>query len=134
MEDLFARLVLGHFVGDYLFQNVLMMLNKSKTFDKSKKGLDGIIWCTIHSLVYTAIVCLFLWTINPWIVIAVFVSHWPIDRWSLAGKWMRLIGSRNLGEVYFSKEIDAAFWVVVYVVTDNTMHILLVWLATKWLM
>lgn len=126
-EDIFARLILGHFAGDYLLQNKAMMLNKSKP------GFHGIFWCTLHCLVYTAVVCLFLWTINPLVAIAVFISHWPIDRWSLASKWMKLIRSREPGVLYFVKEADAAFYCIVYVAIDNTMHILLMWLAIKWL-
>lgn len=118
-------LLLGHFVGDYLLQNRAMMLNKSK------KGREGIFWCTLHCTIYTAIVCLFLWTLNPLIVAIVFVSHWPIDRWSLANKWIRLIRGRDPNATYFSKEIDMAFYAIVYVVTDNTMHILLIWLAMQ---
>lgn len=119
--------ILGHFIGDYLLQNKAMMLNKSK------KGFRGALWCTLHCAIYTAVVCLFLWTANPWIILAVFLSHWPIDRWSLAIKWMQLIKSRDPNETYFSKETDSAFYAIVYVVTDNTMHILLIWLALRFL-
>jgi len=122
------RIILGHLVGDYLLQNKAMMLNKSK------KGVKGALWCTLHCAIYTAVVCLFLWTANPWIILAVFLSHWPIDRWSLAVKWMQLIKSRDPHETYFSKEIDAAFYAIVYVAIDNTAHILLIWLAAKLLM
>lgn len=122
---MFERIILGHFVGDYLLQSKAMMLKKSE------KNIHGILWCTLHCLIYTATVCLFLWTINPWMTIAIFVSHWPIDYWSLGGKWMRLIRSRDPKDNFVA---NAAFYAIVYVVTDNTWHILLIWLAAKWLL
>ena len=121
---MFERIILGHLVGDYLLQTKTMMLKKSE------KGFTGIMWCTIHCLIYTATVCLFLWTTNPWIMLAVFLSHWFIDRWSLGAKWMKLIRSRDLKDNYPG---NAFFYVLIYVVTDNTWHILLMWLALHWL-
>jgi len=129
MQDIFARIVLGHLVGDYLLQSKAMALKKSE------KGLTGIAWCTFHSLIYTASVCLFLWTLNPVVVALVFLSHWPIDRWSLASKWLKTIGGRDFIKAYESKEkyreIDIAFSCLVYAVVDNTMHLILLWLIAK---
>ncbi|MFH1423396.1 MAG: DUF3307 domain-containing protein [Candidatus Nealsonbacteria bacterium] len=125
MTDLFARILLGHLVGDYLLQNKAMMLKKSE------KGLNGVLWCTIHCLVYTTAVCLFLWTINPWVIIAVFISHWPIDRWSLGTKWMKLIHSRELKDDYPENKV---FYAIVYVAVDNTWHLVLMWLAINLLL
>ena len=75
---MFTGIVLGHLVADYLLQNKKMAL------EKSAEGIKGIIWCTIHSLIYTATICLFLWRIDWLVALLVFMSHWPIDRWSLA--------------------------------------------------
>ena len=129
MEDLFARIVLGHLAGDYLLQSKAMALKKSE------KGTSGIFWCTVHCLLYTASVCLFLWTAKPLIVTLVFLSHWPIDRWSLASKWLKLIRGRDFVAAYQSQdkywEIDVAFSCLVYAVVDNTIHLILLWLITK---
>lgn len=126
MTDIFARIVLGHLTGDFLFQSKNMALKKSEA------GIKGILWCTFHCLIYTISVCLFLWTIDPVIVGLVFLSHWPIDRWSLGSKWLKLIGGRDFVTAYFSKEkyheIDLAFSCLVYAVVDNTMHLILLWL------
>ncbi len=122
---MFENIILGHLVGDYLLQNKTMMLRKTE------KGFAGYLWCTIHCLVYTATVCLFLWTANPWVILAVFLSHWPIDKWSLGWKWMKLIRGRDPLD---NNPINMVFCAIVYVVVDNTWHILLIWLATKWLM
>ena len=129
MDDLFARLVLGHLAGDYLLQSQAMALNKSLPSWK------GIAWCSWHCLVYTISVCLFLWTINPWVVCLIFASHWPIDRWSLGQKWLDLIKGRNFVMAYYSneqyREVDLTFSCIVYTVVDNTWHVLIMWLIIR---
>lgn len=128
---MFTRIVLGHLVADYLLQNKRMAL------EKSEKGINGIIWCTIHSLIYTATICLFLWRIDWLVVLLVFISHWPIDRWSWASKWLKFIKGRDILAAYQSKEeyheIDLVFSCLVYTVADNTMHLVALWLMNKWL-
>lgn len=127
MTDWFIRILLGHLVGDYLLQSKKMAIRKSQ------KGLSGFFWCTIHSAIYTASVCLFLWTIDPLIVGVVFLSHWPIDRWSLATKWLKLIRGRDFIAALKSKqqswEIDLSFSCIVYTIVDNTLHLIILWLA-----
>jgi len=129
MEGVFAKLVFGHLAGDYLLQS------RSMAFNKGLPSLRGLLWCTWHCLVYTAVMCLFLWTVNPGIMALVFVSHWVIDRWSLAQKWLNLIGGRNFVQAWQSqqqyREIDIAFSILVYAVVDNTLHLLIIWLALK---
>jgi len=115
-----------------LFQSRTMALRKSE------KGFNGILWCTLHCLVYTLSVSVFLWTINPLIVGLIFLSHWPLDKWSLASKWLNLIHGRDFIKAYRSTEeyheIDLAFSCLVYAVVDNTMHLILLWFIVKWLM
>jgi hypothetical protein len=129
MEDLFARIILGHLTGDYLLQCKAMSLKKAD------KNWQGFLWCTWHCLIYTACVCLFLWNFQPLTIGLVFLSHWPIDRYHLASKWLKVIRGRDLLKAYQStdkyREIDIAFSCVVYTVTDNTMHLILLWLITK---
>jgi len=129
MEDMFARIVLGHLAGDYLFQSKAMALKKSEP------GIKGIAWCTLHCAIYTACVCLFLWTTNPITITLVFLSHWPFDRWSLASKWLDIIRGRNIKKAFLSKdkyrEFDLIFSCFVYAATDNTIHLILLWLITK---
>ena len=87
-NEFFALLVMGHLVGDFLLQNKWMAMNKSKNTFK----------CIVHCLLYT----LAVWGFTQHIVtsfywpILIFVSHFPIDRWSLADKWLNLIGARSL--------------------------------------
>lgn len=130
MEDVFAQIVLGHLTADYLLQSKRMALSKSKG------GLGGMVYCAVHCVIYAATVCLFLLRFDPLFFALIFLSHYPIDRWSLAEKWLRLIKGRNFKEAFESKdkyrEFDIAFTCIVYAVADNTMHLVLLWLITKW--
>ena len=129
MEDVFARIVLGHLTGDYLLQNRTMALQKSQ------KNWMGFFWCTWHCVLYTASICLFLWTANPVIIGLVFLSHWPIDRYSLANYWFKFVSRPNIMETFSSqdkyRDIELPFACLIYVITDNTMHLILLWLITK---
>ena len=126
MEGIFARIILGHLIGDYLLQSKTMALKKSE------KGLAGHLYCLIHCLIYTAAVSLMLWTLNPIIICLIFLSHWPIDRWSLASKWLKIIKGRDIATAFYSQkefqQIDLIFSCIVYTVVDNTFHLILLWL------
>jgi len=130
MEDIFARIVLGHLTADYLLQS------KQTALSKSKKGLRGAVCCAIHCTVYATSVCLFLFRFNLLFFVLVFLSHYPIDRWSLAEKWLKLVKGRSLKEAFGSqdkyREFDVVFSCIVYSVADNTMHLVLLWMITKW--
>ena len=132
MADLFVLALLGHLVGDYLLQSKYMALQKSA------HGWLGDQTCTLHVAIYTAAVCMFWWTLDPIVIILVFVPHWIIDRWSLAKPWLKLIGGRSFESAFNSKdkyrEFDIAFTSLVYVVVDNTMHFLSLWLVIKFVM
>jgi len=128
MEDIYVRMFLGHLTGDFLLQSRAMALGKSE------KGVNGYQWCTIHCIIYTIAVCVFLWTYNPLIIGLVFLSHWPIDRWSLTTYWLRVIRGRDLISAYFTKykEYDVAFASIVYTVADNTLHLIALWAITRY--
>lgn len=132
MSELFITAFLGHFVGDYLFQTKYMALNKSES------GWSGFKTCSLHVLVYTAVVCLFLWRADGWLVAAIFLPHWIIDRWSLASVWLKILKGRTFESAYLSRdkyrEFDIAFTSLVYAVVDNTFHLLGLWLVIKFLM
>jgi hypothetical protein len=87
---------------------------------------------------------------NPWMWGMVFLSHFPIDRWGLGQKWLDLIGGRNvmkdwdaaldhirvkngpcllIPEDLHIPSVITAFAAIVYTVTDNTLHILLMFLG-----
>ena len=118
----FWPIVFGHLLADYMFQP------KKMAVEKSKNSLV----CLVHCLIYTASVvgCLAYQNHNVawWLPLVVFVSHYPIDRWSLANHWLKLIKGRNVMDA-FSKENPDPFAAMVYAVVDNTMHLFLLWLV-----
>ena len=136
-DGMFSGLVMGHLVGDYLFQNEWMALNKSRGGNE----IPGL----VHALVYTAAVCLFTADIRAFWVLVVFLSHWPVDRWSLAERWLALIHGRTLEGFMQRGHLDipyrqydhlvegpqnyrilrGGFHGLVYAVTGNTIHLLL---------
>jgi len=137
--------IVGHFVGDYLFQS------KRVAIGKSSPGRGGIGLCVYHCLAYSgwvwAVVVLGMgWLGNDspndlLIVPMVFLTHYPIDRWSLADKWLALVNGRRVGlfdikgpgdgsqfhqeAVVVTHAMQQAFAAIVYTVVDNTLHILL---------
>jgi hypothetical protein len=131
--DFFPALLMGHLTGDFLLQSKWMALNKSGSSFK----------CAVHCLIYTLAVSATTYPIIrgwEWSLF-IFVSHFPIDRWSLADKWLDLINGRSLpdfiknGKSSIPKELDfenyhalrAGFTAVVYTVADNTMHLLIMY-------
>lgn len=160
--DLFAGAMLGHFVGDYLFQNQWMATRKSLP------GMKGHIACTVHVLLYTLAVILFTmplniahgtwWDIfhaplifvqyNPWLHFALIVAipHWIIDRWSLATYWLRLKNGYWMKDTWEKAPVCAtpppdllernvwktAFAAPVYIFNDNTLHWVCLWFTCQW--
>ena len=128
----FAAAVLGHFVGDYIFQNQWMAIGKSQP------GKHGHITCTVHVLLYTLAVALFTgW--HPLFLLAVAVPHWIIDRWSLATfilKWKN--GYHPFTGVWAAEEElplnvwKVAFAAPVYIFNDNTLHWVCLWFTCKY--
>jgi len=131
MLTIFEKIILGHLVGDYLLQS------KKMAITKSNKTLEGWLWCLAHCLLYTLSICLFTSTTEPIKIILIFMSHFPIDRWSWATKWLKLIRGRNLMSKTDKKdklsEIDLSFTTIVYVVVDNTIHLLLMLIIFNYL-
>jgi hypothetical protein len=129
MENIFAQIIFAHVFGDYFLQSKKMALLKSA------RGWRGMFWCAAHSLLYTAGFALFFLNVNPLFLSLVFLSHYPIDRWSLAQKWLDLIGGRNFLHASASldenREINISFSCLVYVVVDNFMHLYAIWLIAK---
>jgi len=145
MLTFFEALLLGHLAGDYIAQNNWMAQRKSA----------HLFPCVVHCLIYTAAVIAFTHSfftsaMLPWWACIVFLSHFPVDRWSLADKWLRLIRGRSL-VVYLEhghEEIPAdknssewsnywslrgGFTALVYAATDNTFHLLLMLAGARWL-
>lgn len=130
------NLLLGHLVGDFLLQNKWMAMNKGASHAK----------CFVHCLLYTVAVCV-ICHIPDWRwPLIVFLSHYPIDRWSLADKWLKLIRARSLTDflqnghkgipLEYKKNyhiLRGGFTGLVYCVADNTMHLLLLYYGRMWI-
>ena len=126
------QLLLGHLVGDYLLQTSWMAVNKSK------KTLQGWMAAIVHTVIYTLSICTLMWNFNPLWILIVFLSHVFIDHYSTATWYLKHIKGMEkprdtvtvLG--YYTKyELPAntptytsLYWII-YVVVDNTMHLLL---------
>lgn len=122
MSDLFVLALLGHLVGDFMFQP------KYTAMHKGDNTAEGYTLCSLHVLVYSTAVCAFLGTANIYVFLLVYVPHWIIDKWSLATYWTRAIRGRTFKDAHESmdkyKSFDIAFTCIVYTVIDMTMHLL----------
>jgi hypothetical protein len=129
MNDMMFQMLLGHLVGDYMLQNKWMALTKSKT------TLEGWFAAMVHCWIYTFAVCLFMGNFDLGWIIIVFNSHFWIDKFALGEKYKKLIGSSTLKEFVHRGEspitrreiVEGGFASLTYTITDNTMHILLMW-------
>jgi hypothetical protein len=139
---MFVAAMLGHFVGDYLFQSQWMAT------EKSYPGIRGHKACTIHVLLYTFAVALFTgW--HPLFLLAVAAPHWLIDRWSLAKYWLRYKNGYDAFKGVWEKApvcavpapdlLERNVWKVafaapVYIMNDNTLHWVCLWFTVKYLL
>jgi len=130
------EMLLGHLVGDYLLQNNWMAIGKTKH--------NGIGWlaCTVHCFLYSLAVCLLMWQWTMAWFAVVFLSHFVLDKFGLPEKYLKLINGRSLERFMNNQEnkqytpyigLRAGFTVFVYVVVDNSMHLLIMWAAWHWL-
>jgi hypothetical protein len=96
------NLLIAHLVGDYLFQNRWMAMNKHKRM-----------WiCALHAIIYA--LSIYVFTGWPFLKITiVFLTHFLIDILEL-GKFWRL---------FFSRDAELP-WTIL---ADNTMHLLILW-------
>lgn len=127
-------MLLGHLVGDYLLQNDWMALGKSKH--------DGMGWltCIVHCLLYTLAVCTIMWQWSVMWFVIVFLSHFIIDKFGIPEMYLRFINGRSIGKFIENTEnavytphigLRSGITVFVYVVCDNTMHLLIMWGAWR---
>jgi hypothetical protein len=131
------EMLLGHLTGDYLLQNQFMAMNKSKN------TLKGWLAAFVHCLLYTFAVCLFMWNFHLIWIVVVFCSHFFIDKFGFGEIYMKYIKGNGLRD-YINEAncnsnyqdnnigqdmITGGFKAVVYTLTDNTMHLILMWLG-----
>jgi hypothetical protein len=106
--------IIGHLVGDYIFQSDWMAENKKNA------SLPAL----IHSAIWTACVILFTgWGWIPFLVLMAF--HFVQDRTVFIRKWMTLLGQDHFATGPYAP------WSMVIV--DNTFHLLQIWLVWKFI-
>ena len=107
MNDMLSWLMVGHMVGDYLFQNHWMAANKRTRYSA----------LTVHSAVYAIAVWISSLAVlppkglNPLCVLLVFAAHALIDRRSITLWWCRHVTRSD------------SDWLVI--VTDQAMHVVI---------
>lgn len=128
------EMLLGHLIGDYLFQTDKMALNKSKN------SLYGWLMCFIHTMIYSSTICIMMNKPDTKWFFLVFMSHFPIDKFSLANYWMKMMGKITPMDYYKQFKYDvvnpmdhltASFSSIVYCVVDNTLHLVLMYFGWR---
>ena len=127
-------MILGHFIGDFLLQNDWM--------GDQKKKHEGLGWyaCLVHCCFYTLAVCTTMWNFDIMWVCLVFLSHVFIDKYAVVEWYSQLIGSRSIEKFLNDEEnqeytphigLRAGVTILVYVVKDNTFHIMIMYYGWK---
>jgi hypothetical protein len=106
--------IIGHLVGDYLFQTDWMAENKK----------HNTLACVIHCAVWAACVVLLAgWGWIPFMFL--FVTHFIQDRTYIVRGWMHLVGQDHFATGPYAP------WSMVIV--DNTFHLLEILIVWKFL-
>lgn len=123
MSHVLFALILGHLIGDFLFQTDSMAKNKAtSTFH-----------CIRHAVEYTTCVVITLSFIGGamlseegWIklIVLIFLTHFPIDRWSIGKLWCTEVKGMK---------VDNPIAVVVCIVVDNTLHLFLMFCVLRYM-
>ena len=130
-------LIFGHFIGEYLFQNSWMRLNKKLIFKA----------CLAKCIMYTLVVCLSLALcpevpkVTTNMIIGIFIGHWVLDRYRFIDVWLKLLDipswdSINIPFDSHSKihnVIMIAFGTFTYEVADNISKLLVLFITIKYL-
>ncbi|RLT35427.1 MAG: DUF3307 domain-containing protein [Chloroflexi bacterium] len=118
---LFEWLLVGHLIGDWVFQNDWMARHKQNGF------LNRAI--LVHCAVYTGVLCLVYFLpgatprqLSTALLFAAFVylSHWLIDATGLASRWMRLF-----------RQTDAPF---IRIAVDQILHVVVLALLVEFVL
>jgi len=118
-------IIVAHIIGDYFLQNNYLALTKNI---KNAEGFMACVaHCTIYALTYAIIVAP-----DFEFIFTVFMGHYIMDRYSLGEKYLRAVGGRSVNEFLEIEQpmdrftaLQAAFTAIVYVIVDNTMHLLI---------
>lgn len=114
---------IGHLIGDFLLQNDYMAMHKKEM------SVRGLLVCGVHCLLYTlaVIACTGWW--QWYLIVLVFLSHFPIDKTYILVRYMRWFGSFK--RVIDDANVDMHHKVWAYLFVDQTAHLTLLWLIAK---
>lgn len=100
--------LIGHLIGDYLFQNDWMAQNKKLHW-----------WpCFVHCLIYTSVIAL-LTRWSWWALVIVFVTHFIQDHTQIIRVWMKGMRQQKF------MEPPMAPWSLI--VVDNVWHLVVLY-------
>jgi hypothetical protein len=131
----FFGIIASLWIADYFLQS------KEMAIKKAERSREGLVLCLRHCNIYAIFTTLLVSTSNTSIIQAItvyiiaFVTHFAIDRYYLAQKWLDIIKGRNFFEEYQTLHkktpqielITIPFACIVYVIVDNGMHIMAMW-------
>lgn len=149
--DILFKMLMGHFVGDYLLQTTNMALKKKTHFG----------WASLHCFIWTITIycCLFSEINNAsscacgagwpiWMTLGlIWLSHMLLDygwgtKFGLIDVWLHLIGSRSFDRAAkycdpknpvpeLHKSFMVTYTALVQTVADNTCHLILLYLILR---
>lgn len=118
--SIFSWLLIGHLVGDWMLQNDWMARGKRHNW----RGGPLLVHCMIYAVAVTGV-----WAVAApqWpeagdlarLLLVMFGSHWLIDGFDLAARWSWGMQQSSLP--------------VVRMMNDQTMHVLVLAWAARWL-
>ncbi len=95
-----------------------LMLDIQAFRDRRSAWTRGHLACTVHCVLYTlAVFATSFWWMPMWGLAVVFLAHWPVDRFRLAGRWMRNVSGQ---QDFASGPLSP--WSII--VVDNTLHLI----------
>lgn len=110
---IFIKLILAHFIGDFLLQPTSWVVDKEQFKSKSYKFY-------LHILIHGFLAYLFLWEHNPWLlVVCLVLSHGLIDslkiyaqkennrsKWFLIDQGLHIVSIIVLWILFFKPELN----------------------------
>jgi membrane-bound metal-dependent hydrolase YbcI (DUF457 family) len=117
---LFDWLIIGHFIGDWAFQNEWMVRHKQDSlFNRA---------VFVHCGIYTLVLLVVLWLTTESLSggdfllfgVVIYLSHWLIDATNAAEHWMHIFQQSNV--------------LFVRIVVDQVAHLLILALLVEFLL
>lgn len=117
--------LLLHLFGDFIVQNDWMAMNKKKP------GWLGFKACFIHTLTYSLPFLL----ITNWLAfLVIWFTHFVIDRTKIVDYFvMWKNGEKDIENFGFSHERPFALSIWIYIFIDNTFHLIINYMAIKYI-